>query len=163
MMKVWKQVFVAGLLMGAAGAALAGVTYKPDDLVRFNHYNQCASCDLSGAKLTGNHSNASLIYSNLTGSKGAGTFSSAVFYGSNLSSADWRGVNLSYANLTYIPLVKTNFSHADLSYANFEGALTNDAVFDDANLYGANISQSQLDRASSYCGATLPNGTKKNC
>lgn len=138
-------------------------SYNPDQLAQFNLTNQCNNCDLSGAYLSGNHSNAILIGTNLTGSTGKGTFSLASFGGSNLSSANWSHANLSYAQMAYIPLIKTNFYGSDLSFANFEGSLTNDAIFDDANLYGSNISQQQLDNSKSYCGAILPSGIKKNC
>lgn len=161
-----KQVLLASLLVSISGTTFATTkvrTYKPDDVAQFNLTNQCNNCDLSGATLSGNHSNAAIVSTNLTGARITGTFSAAVFYGSNFSSADCSTANLSYANLTYIPLIKVNFSNADLSYANFEGSLTNDAVFDNANLYGSNISQSQLDSSMSYCGAIMPDGSKKHC
>lgn len=153
---------ISGLLL-STGIVCASGLYNPDQLSQFNSTNQCYSCDLSGASLSGNHSNAILYATNLTGSKGTGTFSATNFSGSNLSSANWTGANLSYAQLSFIPLINTNFSHADLSYANFEGSNTNDAVFDGANLYGSNISPQQLSSAASYCWATLPNGEKQNC
>lgn len=159
----WNKLLIAAFLVGVAGSASAKMAYKPDDVAQFNLSNQCNACDLSGASLSGNHSNAAIVSSNLTGAKISGTFSASVFYGSNLSSSDWSGANISYVNFSYTPLVKAKFNYADLSYANFEGALTNDAVFDHANLYGSNISQSQLDASGGYCWATLPNGTKKNC
>lgn len=161
-MKVQRYAILASLLMGLTNVSFAA-TYNPDQLAQFNMTNQCYNCDLSGATLTGNHSNAVFSNTNLTGAKGSGTFSLSNFSGSNLSSSNWNQANLSYAQLTYIPLVNTNFSGANLSYANFEGALTANAVFDGANLYGANISQQQLDNAASYCWAILPNGTRKNC
>lgn len=159
-----KQAWMLVGLFCLSGSALAlNSAYNPDQLAQFNTTNQCFNCDLSGATLSGNHSNAALISTNLTGSKGSGTFSAANFGGSNLSSANWTDANLSYAQLSYMPLIKANFSCANLSYANFEGSNTNDAIFDGANLYGSNITQQQLDSAASYCWATLPNGVKKNC
>lgn len=164
MRSTWKYSIAASLVCLLSGNVLANNhAYNPDQLAQFNTTNQCFSCDLSGATLSGNHSNAALISTNLTGSHASGTFSSANFGGSNLSSADWSKANLSYAQLTFIPLIKTNFSGADLSFTNFEGANTNDAIFDGANLFGSTITQDQLDSAASYCWATLPNGTKKNC
>lgn len=163
MIRTWKYSAFVSLFCFFSGNALAANLYNPDQLSQFNATNQCVSCNLSGATLSGNHSDAALITTNLTGSKGSGTFSATNFSGSNLSSADWNHVNLSYAQLSFIPLIKTNFSGADLSFANFEGSNTNDAIFDGANLYSSNISQQQLDSAASYCWATLPNGTKKNC
>lgn len=164
MKNTWKYYALANLFCLVSTNTLAiNLHYTPDQLAQFNETNECFNCDLSGATLSGNHSNAALISTNLTGSKGSGTFSAANFGGSNLSSANWSGANLSYAQLSYIPLIKTNFSNADLSFANFEGSNTNYAVFDGANLYGSNISQQQLDNAESYCWATLPNGVRKNC
>lgn len=145
--------------MSSAWAA----TYNPDDLAQFNLTNTCNECDLSGAMLNGNHSGAGIFYTNLTGAIGRETFSMTNFAGSNLCSSDWAGANLSYAQMTYIPLIKANFTNADLSFANFEGSNTTDAIFEGANLYSANISQDQLDSSAGYCGAILPNGTKKNC
>jgi uncharacterized protein YjbI with pentapeptide repeats len=164
MIRTWKYYALTSLFCFVTNSASAAINhYSPDQLAQFHATNQCFSCDLSGATLSGNHSNAALISTNLTGSKGSGTFSAANFGSSNLSSANWSNVNLSYAQLSYIPLIKTNFSGADLSYANFEGSNTNYAIFDGANLYGSNITQQQLDDAASYCWATLPNGIKKNC
>ncbi len=159
----WKYISTISLFVFMADAAFAAPLYNPDQLAQFSATNQCYSCDLSGATLSGNHSGAVFYATNLTGSQGTGTFSSANFSGSNLSSANWHGANLSYAQFTYLPLIKANLSEANLSYANFEGAIMTDAVLNGANLYGANISQQQLDTTASYCWAILPNGTKKNC
>lgn len=155
------QYVLASLLFGISVSSYA--FYNPDHLAQFNLTNQCNNCDLSGSTLSGNHSGAVISTSNLTGSIGLGTFASANFSGSNLSSSNWSTANLSYAQLAFIPLIKANFTGAELSYANFDGANTNDAIFDNANLYGSNISQQQLSAAKSYCGATLSDGTKKNC
>lgn len=137
--------------------------YNPDQLASFQKTNVCNNCDLSGASLSGNHSNAILTYTNLTGAIGTGTFSQSNFTGSNLSSSNWENANLSYAQLSYISLIDVNFTHANLSNANFEGSNTNNVIFDGANLYGSNITADQLARARSYCGATLTDGTIKNC
>lgn len=164
MKRTWKYCAFASLVCFLSGNALArNYHYSPDQLAQFHETNECFDCDLSGATLAGNHSHAALISSNLTGSKGVGTFSAANFGGSNLCSANWSNVNLSYAQLSYIPLIKANFSGADLSYANFEGANTTDAVFDGANLFASNITPDQLHAAASYCWAILPDGSKKNC
>lgn len=163
MSKTVKSSLLLGALLCISTSSFSAISYNADQLAQFNLTNQCNSCDLSGARLSGNHSGAVLASTNLTGSIGTGTFSLANFSGSNLSSANWSNANLSYAQMTYIPLINTNFSGADLSYANFEGSNTNNAVFDGANLYGANISQQQLDTSKSYCGATLPSGIRKNC
>lgn len=163
MKRTYQYFALTSLFFCLTGETLASPSYNPDQLAQFNSTNQCYSCDLSGATLSGNHSGAVLNSSNMTGSRGTGTFSLANFSGSNLSSANWSDANLSYAQLSYIPLIKANFSGANLSFTNFEGSNTNDAIFNGANLYGSNISQQQLDSAASYCGATLPNGIKKNC
>jgi uncharacterized protein YjbI with pentapeptide repeats len=162
MMTKLSQFFALSFLSCLSSAVLAS-TYNPDQLADFNLTNVCNTCDLSGAMLYGNHSNAVLVNSNLTGVKGRETFSMTNFSGSNLSSSDWTGANLSYAQMSYIPLVKVNFTGADLSYAHFEGSNTTDAIFDNANLLNATITDEQLSVAASYCGAVLPNGTKKNC
>lgn len=161
-MKLRHAIVLSSMLMGLTTVSLAA-GYNPDQLAQFNLTNRCDNCDLSGAALSGNHSNAVLTNTNLTGAQGSGTFSSAYFNGSNLSGSNWSNANLSYASLTYIPLIKVNFTGANLSFAKFDGALTADAVFDHANLYGSNITQQQLDNAASYCWAILPDGTRKNC
>src|SRR5688572_24299140 len=100
MIRTWKYFAFASLVCILTGSAVAGhLTYNPDQVAQFNTTNQCYNCDLSGATLSGNHSNAALISSNLTGSKGTGTFSATNFGGSNLSFANWSGANLSYAQL----------------------------------------------------------------
>ena len=158
-----KCVLLVGLLISVSSSSFANLSYNPDQLAQFNLNNQCSNCDLSGAYFSGNHSGAVFSGTNLTGSIGRGTFSLTNFSGSNLSSANWSNANLSYSQIAFIPVVNTNFTGADLSYVNFEGTLTNNAIFDGSNLYGSNISQQQLDNSKSYCGATLPNGTRKNC
>lgn len=137
--------------------------YSPDQLAQFNQTNQCYSCDLSGARFDGNHSGAIFNDTNLTGSIGSGTFSNTNFSGSNLSSANWSSANLSYSLMSNILLIDADFSYANLSFVNFDGSNTNNAIFDGANLFGSNISAQQLQAAKSYCGATLTDGTKKNC
>lgn len=152
------------LLMGLTSVSFAS-RYNPNQLAQFKSTNQCDTCDLSGAVISGkeNHSNAVITNSNLTGAVITGTFAYANFGGSNLSGSDWSSANLSNASFAYIPLIKANFSNAILTYAKFDGAVTTDAVFNNANLYGSNITQQQLDNAASYCWAILPDGTRKNC
>jgi len=163
-MKLSQYAVLVSLLMGLTSVSFAS-SYNPNQLAQFNSTNQCDTCDLSGAVISGNqnHSNAVLTNSNLTGAVVSGTFAYANFGGSNLSGSDWSNANLSNASLTYIPVIKSNFTNANLTFAKFDGAVTADAVFDHANLYGSNITQQQLDNAASYCWAILPDGTRKNC
>jgi len=163
MLNLRKTSLIAGLLFGFTVNASAAISYNPDQLAQFNTNNQCANCDLSGAYLYGNHSGAVFSSSNLTGASGKGVFSQSTFPNSNLSSSDWSESNLSYAQMAYIPIIDANFGGANLSYANFEGSILNNSSFEYANLYGANISQQQLDSLRSYCWATLPSGAVKHC
>ena len=71
-MKVKKYSVIFGLVFGLAQVSLAS-SYNPDQLAQFNSTNQCSSCDLSGATLSGNHSGAVFSSSNLTGVNGSGT------------------------------------------------------------------------------------------
>lgn len=168
---------VIGLMVSMLGFT-AQAMYNPDQAVMFEKSNQCYNCDLSGAVLAGNHSGAQLMYSNLTGAHFFENFSAANFNGSNLSYATFgamflpmpvpgpvtmEGINLSYADLSNIELIATDFTSANLSHANFMGSITNNARFVNANLFASNITQAQLDAASSYCFATLPDGHVKNC
>ena len=161
--KIARYTVFSSVLLAMSFSAIGQMTYSPDHVTRFNMTNQCKNCDLSGASLSGNHSGALLIASNLTGSTGRGTFSMSSFTDSNLSGADWSGANLSYGQLNGTVLTQTNFMGANLSFANFEKSNTNGAVFDYAILFGAKITQQQLDSAASYCNATLPDGSKKKC
>ncbi len=57
------------------------MAFDPEHLARLKNTNQCVSCDLSGAYLTGaNLSNAYLEHANLTG---------ANLNGTNLQGAKW--------------------------------------------------------------------------
>jgi hypothetical protein len=163
--KLQKISVLVGLFVGLTNVSFAA-GYSPDQLAQFKSSKQCYNCDLSGATISGNFSSAILYGTNLTGANCSGreaNFALTNFSGSNLSSSNWSHANLSGAQLDFVPLVKANFSDAELSYADFQEAITTGAIFDNANLLGSNITQGQLDSAASYCGAILPNGTRKNC
>src|SRR5579871_4179787 len=138
-MKLSQCAVLVSLLMGLTPVSFAA-SYNPNQLAQFESTNSCDTCDLSGVTISGNenHSNAAITNSNLTGAVISGTFAYTNFGGSNLSGSDWTNANLSNASLAYIPLIKANFTNANLTYAKFDGAVTADAVFDHADLYGSN-------------------------
>jgi uncharacterized protein YjbI with pentapeptide repeats len=136
-----KKLLIALSIISGASYSL---DYRPSDLETFEKTNICINCDLSNANFTGNHSQARLDNTNLSG---------ALCYGINLSAAI-----LTHANLTNSKFGGSNFSGAD-----FEGAVLFKANFAQTNLYQANISQAQLAQLSSVCDAILPDGSTGKC
>ena len=95
--------------------------------------------------------------------------------GANLSGAQWSSdslsdANLSGANVSKASLYAVNLSDANLSKANLSGVLLEVADLRDADLSGADLSgarllsakvtQSQLERAETLAGATMPDGSQ---
>ncbi|CAF1553991.1 unnamed protein product, partial [Adineta steineri] len=57
--------------------------------------------------------------------------------------------NCSYADFSYTSLQKTDWTNTDVTQS----------IFNYTNLYGAKITQEQLDKVQSLQGAILPNGS----
>ncbi len=66
--------------------------------------------------------------------------SSINFRGANLDSENLQGARMKKTNLSDCSLVNTNFEESDLSYTNLRYANVKDAIFDGANLNGADLS-----------------------
>ncbi len=65
----------------------------------------------------------------------------------NFSYADLRGVNLSEADLSYADLTRTRFSNCSLKHANLSYANLTRVIFRSTSFRDANLSEAQLSRA----------------
>ena len=129
------------LLAGNANA------YKPEQLEKFEAHNNCNGCDLSGAGLTSNHSNAALNGADL----------------SNVYPVDPNvGINFNHAQLPNANLTGANLVAANLSFADLTGALLFGTHLSRANMYGATIDLTGIP-VEELCGAILPDGKKQIC
>lgn len=137
-------VISAIVISTAISSAYAKPTYSYTQLDKFETTNACVGCDLSGARLENNHSNAKLDNANLSGIVSKDT------YGLNLSMASLKNANFSGAFLEY-----ANFSQADLTDAHFDGASLFHANFYGAT--GANLANAKL------CHTILADGSDSGC
>ncbi|MDR3492854.1 MAG: pentapeptide repeat-containing protein [Gammaproteobacteria bacterium] len=137
-----KSILVASaLLLGSmVTLAHAHAHYSTIDSMQFKITNSCMECDLSGAEIGPNHSNATLTGSNLSNAQG---------YKLNLSNSNSRHVNFSGAYL-----VESNFSQSDLTGSNFDGA--NVAFANFAGSRGTNLANAK------FCNTIMPDGSTKN-
>ena len=91
-----RNIALAGVLLALATISPV-VAFNQSDLERLNSTHNCASCDLSGARLPGlAGSGADLRYANLSGA----FLYKAKLSGAWLDGASLRGANLSAANLS---------------------------------------------------------------
>lgn len=135
---------------------------KDEDLKKFLDTNQCINCDLSGAKIPGDHQHANISGSNLSSTQLIGDYTKANF--SKIIAPNARfGNELSEANFTDAKLAAATFRNTWLTYANFTDADVHQVDFLNANLFGAKITAEQLASAQSICNAILPNGSKGKC
>lgn len=125
------------------GANLSGASLKGADL---------DGADLFEANLNG----ADLTQSNLRGANVNG----ADLRGSRLISADIRQADLSGVNLNVSDLVGANLSGAKLGGARMLGADLSEADLSQADLSGTQVNETELGKAKSLEGATMPDGTK---
>lgn len=166
-----------------SGADLAGAILPFANLKRLN----MSEADLSRAHLGGaNLAKSYLSCTNLSGANLNGVnLSGADLFEANLSGADLTRANLSKANLIGADLRGCCLNGADLSEADLSGANLNVGDLVDANLRGAKlgkakllgadlrqadlsradlsgteITPTELEKAKSLEGATLPDGTK---
>ncbi len=140
-----KTFFVSALFLGFFSTlSFASPQFNEDQLSKFEQWNKCYNCDLSGAAIKENHSKADLTNSNLSGIY-------SIMGPINFSEANLTNVNLSGAFLSY-----ANFSKANLTGAVFAGAMV-----DHANFYGS--TGVDLKNAASTCGTISPNGTVLEC
>jgi uncharacterized protein YjbI with pentapeptide repeats len=144
-MKKINSVLTALAIASLTLSAHAKSQFSPEQLEQFERTNKCSGCDLSGAQLSLNHSQAVLDNANLSG----------IYFirpiGINFS----QGL-LTNANLSGAYLVSANFSQANLSGAHFDGAQLNGA-----NFYGAK--GVNLKNAANICDVTAADGSQLNC
>jgi len=123
------SILVSSILLGSiVSLAHASPNYSNLDVLHFKLTNSCVECDLSGADIGTNHSNAVLTNSNLSNLQG---------YNINLSNSSLRNTNFSGAEL-----YNSNFSQSDLSGANFDGAYLQGANF--SGTQGAKLENARL-------------------
>jgi uncharacterized protein YjbI with pentapeptide repeats len=166
-----------------SGAELAGAVLTLTNLNRLN----LSEADLSRANLGGaNLAKSYLSCTNLSGANlNSVNLGGADLFEANLSGADLTRANLSKANLIGADLRGCCLNGADLSDADLSGANLNVGDLVDANLRGAKlgkakllgadlrqadlsradlsgteITPTELEKAKSLEGATLPDGTK---
>jgi uncharacterized protein YjbI with pentapeptide repeats len=118
--------------------------------------------DLSWANLSG----ADLFGANLSGAD----LTRADLSGANLNGANLAGCRLSGANLSEADLTGVNLNVCDLAGANLRGAKLggaelvgvdlSEADLSQADLSGTRITRTNLEKAKSLEGTTLPDGTK---
>ena len=130
-----KQILTA-LTVAATMFASSASAFDPDDLQELLDTNGCSPCELSGANL----SKVSLREAFL------GT-------GVNLSNA-----NLKNSDLTYAYFGTANLRNANFTGANLVEALMRNADFTDANLTGADLTGANL-KGAILCNTTMPDGS----
>jgi hypothetical protein len=160
------------------GADLSGISAAFASLGRVNIGDaNLSGADLQGAGLGKSYlSGTNLRGANLAGANLAGAdLFEADLSGANLSGAKLNGANLNGANLRGCRLNEANLSDADLSGVNLsvgdliranlrgaklEGARLTGADLSQADLSGTQLTKTELEKAKSIDGATLPDGTK---
>lgn len=177
--------FVTMLMsIGLSLSSHAKVFADAEDLKVFADTNYCYGCDLSGAKISEDHDNGSLLNSyaiktEFLGSLYKMNFSGSImtyskFYGDSINNplkiqeTTFDKVNLSYSSFNYTDLSGANFSDVNLSYskldrANFSGvdftnANLNNVTIHNSILIGALLSEEQLKQAKSITCTVMPNG-----
>lgn len=176
------------ILMSMSFSSQSKGLVDPEDLKIFNDTNYCQGCELSGATITKNHDNGSLINSyavqtDFTGSLYKMNFTGSVMINSKFHSlsnasalkvqeANFDKVNLSYSKIEHVDLSRANFSDADLSNANLDRTNFSEVNFTNANLtnatiqnsilIGSNLTQEQLAQFKSIKCTVMPNGELNN-
>ncbi len=118
------------LLGSLVTLAHASPNHSNIDVIQFKLTNSCIECDLSGADIGLNHSNATLTRTNLSNILGNYI---------NLSDSHLQHTNFSGAFLS-----GANFSRSDLTGANFDGAYVQYANF--SGSHGANLETAHMCR-----------------
>ena len=134
--------------VGLAKSYLSGANLRGANLVGAN----LAGADLFDAILCeADLTHASLKGANLTG---------ADLQGCRLNDANLSEADLSRVNLSVGGLIGANLRGANLGGARLSGADLSEADLSLADLSGTQLTKSDLERAKSLEGATLPDGTK---
>lgn len=162
-----------------------------EDLKTFEDTNYCQGCDISEARINGNHDNGFLLQSYAIRTRFAGSLYKMDFSGSimtyseiyklfgdalNAQLTNFNKVNLSFANIKYVDmsgvkLIDTNLSNSDFFSVNFSGADFSNANLQGATikesiLIGSNLNEEQLKQIKSIECTIMPNGElygEKHC
>ncbi len=154
-----RKVILLALTLSITHLAQAAIRYDQEEAKKFNETNQCVGCNLSNGYFS-DHRKANLEHANLSGASFSGDNTKSDY--TNVNGIQATFSNGSEAKFNNAVLIDArfggNFTYADFTDANLQGAdLAN------VNLFGAKITDQQLQQARTVCNAILPDGLKGSC